>query len=70
MQVGAFSKKVNAENLTQKLIRQGYPAFMEEALSQGNLTYKVKVGKLSTRQEALNLEKKLAQEGYPTKICP
>jgi outer membrane protein assembly factor BamD (BamD/ComL family) len=70
VQVGSFTKKANAENLTQKLIEQGYPAYMEEPAVQDKVSYKVKVGKLNTRQEALDLENKLIQQGYPTKICP
>jgi len=70
VQVGAFSKKANAQNLTQKLINLGYPAFIDEMASADKGTYRVRVGKLKMRQEAVELEKKLSQKGYPTKICP
>ncbi|MGE5197534.1 MAG: SPOR domain-containing protein [Deltaproteobacteria bacterium] len=70
VQVGSFSKKQNAENLTQKLIRKGYPAFLEAADMQGTTAYRVKVGSFNSRQDAVNLADKLFQEGYPTKICP
>lgn len=70
VQVGAFSSSANANNLTQKLIQQGYPAFIEESSVQGKTTYRVRVGKFSQRQEAVDLASKLAQQGYPTKICP
>jgi tetratricopeptide (TPR) repeat protein len=70
IQVGAFSNITNANNLTNKLIQKGYPAYMDEAGSQGKISYRVRVGKFKARDEALNLEKKLSQEGYPTKICP
>jgi len=71
IQVGSFSSIINAKNLTQKLIQQGYPAYVEEAsASDGKTIYRVRVGKLRLRQEACDLEKKLFQEGYPTKICP
>jgi cell division protein FtsN len=43
---------------------------MDEAGSQGKISYRVRVGKFKLRDEALNLEKKLSHEGYPTKICP
>jgi len=71
VQVGSFSNSLNATNLTQKLIQQGYPAYVQELQVDGaKLVYRVRVGKFSLRQEALDLENKLAQEGYPTKIFP
>jgi outer membrane protein assembly factor BamD (BamD/ComL family) len=70
VQVGAFASFQNANNLTQKLIQKGYPAYIEESAIQGKTTYRVRVGRLSQRQEAVALESSLAQEGYPTKICP
>ena len=71
VQVGSFSKSLNAQNLTQKLTRSGYPAYIEEISDSGtDKMYRVKVGKLKSRHEAAALEDKLSQEGYPTKICP
>jgi tetratricopeptide (TPR) repeat protein len=70
VQVGSFSKELNANNFTNKLVSSGYPAFIEESESGGSKVYRVKVGKLATRNEAEELSKKLTQEGYPTKICP
>jgi len=70
VQVGSFSKAVNARNLTEKLNRNGYPAYMEETSSGQKPVYRVRVGKLHTRIEAVELQKKLAQEGYPTRIFP
>lgn len=70
VQVGAFSNIANARNLTEKLVKKGYPAYMEEERSDNKTSYRVKVGKSGLRQEIAELEKRLAQEGYPTKICP
>lgn len=71
VQVGSFASNTNAINLTQKLIQNGYPAYLEEVTSSlGEKAYKVRVGKLSLKQEAEDLQKKLSQEGYPTKIFP
>jgi len=70
VQVGSFSKKKNAENLTQKLAGNGYPAYAEEAAARGIVSYRVRVGKFNSRKEAQEMESKLAQEGYPAKICP
>jgi tetratricopeptide (TPR) repeat protein len=70
VQVGAFSKQANAENLVKKLSGEGYPAYSETISSQGKESYRVRVGKVSSRQEAVILAEKLSQEGYPTKIFP
>jgi TolA-binding protein len=70
VQVGAFSSINNAKNLKDKLVQRDYPAYIEEAGSAGEVSYRVRVGKLALRHEALELEKKLSSEGYPTKICP
>lgn len=70
VQVGYFSSSVNAANLTQKLIRKGYPAFSEEVNQDGKLSYRVRVGKSPTRKEALGLAGRLTQDGFPTRICP
>ena len=66
VQVGSFSSINNARNFIQKLISNGYPAYMEG----GNSTFRVRVGKLDSRSQAEVLGKKLSREGYPTKICP
>ena len=71
VQVGSFSKSVNANNLTQKLKQDGYAAYTEEAmLSDGAKTYRVKVGKFFQLKEAEQLAKELTHKGYPTRICP
>ena len=70
VQVGAFSNRRNAQNLSQKLIQKGYPAYVEETSAQDKVVYRVRAGKFKLRQEAQELENKLTQEGYPTKIYP
>ncbi len=84
IQVGFFSNANNAKLLTQKLISNGYPAYVEESASStgkaygfgyrrpnhGLLAYRVKVGKLNSRPEAEELSRKLAREGYSVRICP
>ena len=70
VQVGAFSNAANARNLMQKLIQKDYPAYIEEVVSSGKTSYRVRVGKLGTREEVVSLERKLIHEGNPTKICP
>lgn len=70
VQVGAFSKVANANNLCKKLIDKGYPAYIKEPESQEEKTYRVRVGKLNSLFQARELEKKLISEGYPTRIYP
>ncbi len=71
VQVGCFSNGTNAHNLTQKLIGQGYSAYIEEASDPASgKMYRVRAGKVSTRQAASLLEARLSAEGYPTKIYP
>lgn len=71
VQLGSFSNPENAGNLSRKLLRDGYPAYIEESSSlAGSKTYRVRVGKLKSRQEAEDLNKRLSREGYPTRICP
>jgi len=70
VQVGSFSSSSNAGNLMQKLIREGYPAYVEELRESLKVSYRVRVGKFNKREEALELEKKLSQQGYPTRISP
>lgn len=71
VQVGSFSSSLNATNLMQKLIQQGYPAYVEELKSGASKSaYRVRIGKFSLREQAQELENRLSQEGYPTKIFP
>lgn len=66
VQVGSFSNINNARNFVQKLINNGYFAYMEKSQA----AYRVKVGKLKSRSQADELSRKLSKQGYPTKICP
>lgn len=70
VQVGFFSKPLNAENLKNKLVREGYPAYIEKFTSGTKTSYRLRVGKFNARQEALEMERKLSRQGYPTKVFP
>ena len=70
VQVGAFSRFNNANNLCKRLIDKGYPAYIQELESKDAKSYRVRVGKLNSRLEAKELEKRLSRDGYPTKIYP
>jgi cell division septation protein DedD len=70
IQVGAFTSKVNAGKLAEKLSRKGYAVIVAEALSGSRHIFKVRVGNYASRDEAVEAEKVLKQQGYPTKILP
>lgn len=70
VQVGVFLNFTNAKNLKERLLKKGYPAYIEEAAIGGKKSYRVRVGKTQARQEIVSLENKLSGEGYPVKICP
>ena len=70
VQVGSFSNSTNARSLMDKLIENGYAAYIEEADFNNKKIYRVRVGKLKSRPEAVQLENQLSTQGYPTKICP
>lgn len=69
VQVGAFSKKQNAENLVKRLIQEGYSAYLEEIEKEG-VPFRVRVGKYKLRAEAEGVARKLLSLGYPAKIIP
>lgn len=60
VQVGAFKKKGNADNLAKKLKTQGYDVIVKKV---GDL-YKVQCGAFSKKENADALYKKLVKDGY------
>lgn len=70
VQVGAFSKKENAEGLCEELTQRDYPAFIQETYSDSTKLYRVRVGKLQDFNHAVELQEELKNLGYPTKIYP
>ncbi|MGE5308868.1 MAG: SPOR domain-containing protein [Deltaproteobacteria bacterium] len=71
IQVGAFSKGSNADRLCQQLIKQGFPAYVEQVIpgaGKDKVIFKVKVGRVDTFPEVKQIERKLSAAGYPTKI--
>lgn len=69
VQVGAFSEKINAYELMQKLSKK-YPAYWaQEDIDQVSL-YKVRVGKYQDRSDAVEIYHELVGEGYPARIFP
>lgn len=68
IQVGAFSKRVNAERLSQRLSLQGYSPYIEDLLSGGRRIYKVRVGPVGRFPDARALQRRLTADGYPTRL--
>lgn len=64
VQVGAFPARVGAGRLENKLLSQGFPAFVvyEEGL------YKVRAGAFLNLDYAVQMERRLRALGYPTVI--
>lgn len=60
VQVGAFKKKGNADNLAKKLKAQGYDVIVKKV---GDL-YKVQCGAFSVKKNAEALYNKLVKDGY------
>jgi cell division septation protein DedD len=69
VQVGSFKSKRNAENLSNKLRKQGYESYVEIPVTSKDKLYRVKVGHLSSKEEAEKLAARLKVRGYPTRIC-
>lgn len=66
VQVGYFSSPANAVKFRDKLINEGFPAYIEEAAG----ACRVKVGRFNNRQQAAGMQERLSAAGYPTKVCP
>jgi N-acetylmuramoyl-L-alanine amidase len=60
VQVGAYTKKSNAENMIKKLKKDGYPY----CIVKSNTLYKVQVGAYTKKENAENMIKKLKKDKY------
>lgn len=69
IQVGAFSKRDNAQKLTRLLRKKGFDAFMEKSYKADRLIYRVRVGKFDTSQAVEKEAAKLKKEGFTVRIC-
>ncbi|MHC2995127.1 MAG: SPOR domain-containing protein [Candidatus Atribacteria bacterium] len=61
VQVGAFSREINALNLAKEIKSKGYRTYV----IKGETLYKVQVGDFRSYQEAQNISQKLKELGYP-----
>lgn len=64
VQVGAFRNGRYANDLLQRLLAQGYPAF----ILQNNGVYRVQVGAFKNLENAIRMEARLRTDGYETFI--
>jgi rare lipoprotein A len=68
VQVGSFSKRVNAERLLGQL-HQNFPeAYMTVLETNQGRYYRVRVGKFEDQQEAYRMARRLTVSGYPVLI--
>jgi len=70
VQVGSFSREINALNLSRQLTKKGFTAYVEKNSSGSKTAFRVKVGRLQKRKDAVVLADRLSVEGYPVKVCP
>ncbi|MFH1645305.1 MAG: SPOR domain-containing protein [Candidatus Omnitrophota bacterium] len=68
VQLGAFSKRVNADALLSTVRAKGYNVFMEEGNDKGESIYRVKVGKFLSKEDAEAEAGKLKNSGYSVRI--
>lgn len=69
VQVGAFSEKVRADGLAQRLRDKGYDAYIMTITIEGRRFHRVRVGRLATEAEAQELARKLKEEeNLPARI--
>jgi DedD protein len=59
VQLGSFTSRANAENLTRQVKGQGFSAFVTEGRSGASVRYRVRVGPLPDRESAERMVAKL-----------
>ena len=65
LQVGAFSNRINAENLRQRLAGFG-PVHIQRAGRKRNPLYRVRIGPLASVEDADRLAERLIRQGFDT----
>lgn len=61
VQIGAFSKEINAQNLAKEVRDKGYQTYVVK----GKTLYKAQVGEFKSYEEAQNISQELKELGYP-----
>lgn len=67
VQVGAFSKKENADKIMKELKKKGFDAFIT-TVDLGHLIYRVQVGAFANKDNAEALKQKLRKAGYDSVV--
>lgn len=67
VQVGAFSKKENADKILKELKKKGFDAFIT-TVDLGHLIYRVQVGAFANKDNAEALKQKLRKAGYDSVV--
>lgn len=62
VQVGSFTKSTNALNLKDKLVKNGFRAFVERVTTKTQTSYRVRVGPEIRHDNALKLQKQIEQK--------
>ncbi|MFC1806860.1 SPOR domain-containing protein [Candidatus Omnitrophota bacterium] len=68
IQVGAFSKRTNADKCVRTLSKKGHSAYVEKGYRKDKLLYRVKIGQFNTKEEANRMASKLKRQGFATRI--
>jgi DedD protein len=59
VQLGSFTSRANADNLTRQVKGQGFSAFVSEGRSGTSVRYRVRVGPVPDRESAERMAAKL-----------
>lgn len=70
IQIGAFTSRENALQLTQKVRGQGYDVYINEAVQDGLPYFRVRVKGTAESREIQALSAKLQGQGYPVYVVP
>lgn len=70
VQIGAFTSRENAAQLTQKTRGQGYDVYINEGVQNGTTYFRVRVKGAAQRSASQELSAKLQAQGYPVFIVP
>lgn len=62
LQITALRNRGNAAELVQRLVRKGYPAFLQNPAPGEPVIYRVRVGRFSDRKEAEQVRERLQKE--------
>lgn len=68
VQVGAFSKFDDADQLKAELTLMGFPMVIQSVNNNGDLQFRVRSGPFDTKAEAQTTQKELKESGYTSNV--